>query len=465
MLSMAISLTTYSGTGYTIPFSCYNTTIARTIARLPFPTLTNASDTALGEVWAGRQAFAEACYENAAEYADVLGTAFVARDMLRIAEALDDDGLLRYWGFSYGTVLGATTAAMFPDKIDRMVLDGVVNSHQWYGGSAIEGVVQADTVLDGFFESCISNPGQCPLAQDSNSAEGLSQTFYTFLDTLKYNPIIIGDDPSTDLINYSLVKGLTFGAMYTPSLWPILAIALHTLLGGNITAIAQVFDSLGLSGRLSSDPFSPATPDALYGIQCGDTSLRSNNLTSLRAIIDPTVANSRLAGESFVVLEPLSCAPWPFFAKERYSGDFQAQTRSPIIFVGGPFDPVTPLVSARNISAGFDGSVVLQHNGYGVRKPIPGLSIVVFAHMSQHTSLGQASLCTAKNIQAYFRDGVLPSAGTVCSPDQVLFTNETTVQTLEPLLANVTKRAYSDDAHLLRAITHLSKNVRFGRRV
>ena len=40
-------------------------------------------------------------------------------------------------GFSYGTVLGATTAAMFPEKIDKMVLDGVVNSHQWYGGRSV----------------------------------------------------------------------------------------------------------------------------------------------------------------------------------------------------------------------------------------------------------------------------------------------------------------------------------------
>ena len=36
------------------------------------------------------------------------------------------------------------------------------------------------------------------------------------------------------------------------------------------------------------------------------------------------------------------------------------------MFVGGPFDPVTPLISAYNMSTGFEGSVVLQHNGYGV---------------------------------------------------------------------------------------------------
>ena len=35
-------------------------------------------------------------------------------------------------GFSYGTTLGATAAAMFPDKIERMIIDGVQNPHEYY---------------------------------------------------------------------------------------------------------------------------------------------------------------------------------------------------------------------------------------------------------------------------------------------------------------------------------------------
>jgi pimeloyl-ACP methyl ester carboxylesterase len=42
------------------------------------------------------------------------------------------NALTRLVGFSYGTLLGATTAAMFPDRIDKMVFDGVVNAHNYY---------------------------------------------------------------------------------------------------------------------------------------------------------------------------------------------------------------------------------------------------------------------------------------------------------------------------------------------
>lgn len=35
-------------------------------------------------------------------------------------------------GVSYGTILGATTVAMFPNRMDRVVLDGVVNPFEYF---------------------------------------------------------------------------------------------------------------------------------------------------------------------------------------------------------------------------------------------------------------------------------------------------------------------------------------------
>ena len=60
----------------------------------------NETETSLRRLWARGQVNANICQQqgNGNETAEYVGTAFVARDMLRVAEAVDEDGLLRYWG-------------------------------------------------------------------------------------------------------------------------------------------------------------------------------------------------------------------------------------------------------------------------------------------------------------------------------------------------------------------------------
>lgn len=58
-----------------------------------------------------------------------------ARDMDAIRKALGQQKI-SYYGFSYGTYLGAVYAQLFPKRVDRMVLDGVVNPGRvWYGAN------------------------------------------------------------------------------------------------------------------------------------------------------------------------------------------------------------------------------------------------------------------------------------------------------------------------------------------
>lgn len=59
---------------------------------------TNASDTAIGTAWAVQKSFAESCYQNAKDIGEYMSSAFVARDMMQIVDALDEDGMLRFFG-------------------------------------------------------------------------------------------------------------------------------------------------------------------------------------------------------------------------------------------------------------------------------------------------------------------------------------------------------------------------------
>ena len=95
--------------------------------------------------------------QNAASYLRHINTPNMAADILQIVKAHGKEKL-NYYGYlcahracselwsvltcivyidSAGTVLGTTFATMYPDKIERMVLDGVVDAEQWYTGESL----------------------------------------------------------------------------------------------------------------------------------------------------------------------------------------------------------------------------------------------------------------------------------------------------------------------------------------
>jgi hypothetical protein len=55
----------------------------------------------------------------------------------------------------------------------------------------------------------------------------------------------------------------------------------------------------------------------------------------------------------------MPCAHWGFTATEQYKGDFNVKTDNPILFMSSIYDPVTPMGSAYNASAVFEGNVVV----------------------------------------------------------------------------------------------------------
>lgn len=87
-----------SGVGETLPFSCFNTTQDRTTFNALSPTTTNNSDVALGTTWSLGGVEAELCLEKNKGIGELMSTAFIARDMMKIVDALGEDGLLRYYG-------------------------------------------------------------------------------------------------------------------------------------------------------------------------------------------------------------------------------------------------------------------------------------------------------------------------------------------------------------------------------
>ncbi|KAF9878316.1 nedd8-like protein [Colletotrichum karsti] len=403
------------GTGNTLFFSCFednnerNSYISGYFGSWSFLSThqyTNSSDTNPGRLWASAKLFVDKCYEKNKARGGVYGTAFVVRDMLQIVDALDEDGLLRYWGASYGTLLGQTAAAMFPERIDKMVLEANINGHEYYNTFDEEQSTDADKAFSAIFQWCIANPYTCALAERNMTAAQLEEAAYALIDELNSQPIPFG----TILIDYNMVKSAISSALGNPNSWRSVTGQLNALMDQNYDSFIDILSSGYWFINPLIDPLtdslidsdsssnSSSKSDALKAIACGDKIARVSSLDDFLPIMATQMGKSRILGDGPIMLE-MMCAQWRLNAKERYSGDFGVKTRSPILFIGTTADAITPLVSARNMSAAFEGSVVLHVNDYG-------------------HGLVSTSTCANKVTADYLVNGTLPENETFCELDE-----------------------------------------------
>jgi hypothetical protein len=220
--------------------------------------------------------------------------------------------------------------------------------------SHAEQITDGDKVFTVFCESCVASPSTCALARNNVTAADLEAKIYNLIDNIKFNPVPFNNT----LIDYDLIKNGIAAALYGPLYWSGMAAGLDALITGNLTLFAVTWDALLTSAGGATLP--------LAGISCSDKPVRFSSVEELRPSVERQYSVSRILGGTYPFLDAV-CSQWRMDAKERYLGDFQVRTRNPVLLVGNTGDPLTPLVSARNVSSGLAGSVVLQHNGYGVR--------------------------------------------------------------------------------------------------
>jgi hypothetical protein len=204
------------------------------------------------------------------------------------------------------------------------------------------------------------------LAQIDSSAGNLVRRVANLLEDLKVSPLVLGMNDSAGTVTYGGFKSTIVSALYFPATWSSLATLLAAVLERNASAYAAASAS-------APDPFPPSLfpdlsgPEVLDGIQCADKSFRANTLAEMLPTLARFESESWIRGDGDAAVAALQCARWKFASKERYTGTFdKIQTKFPALIVGNSIDPTTPLASARNLSEGLKGSVLLQNNGYGV---------------------------------------------------------------------------------------------------
>ncbi|KAL3952016.1 hypothetical protein ACCO45_013733 [Purpureocillium lilacinum] len=132
--------------------------------------------------------YVRACADTLGEHGRYVNTPQTAADMNSILDAVGQESMV-YWGLSYGSLLGQTYAQMFPERCERVVVDGVADVFEWYEAPLLlADYTDSQRVLDGFFDECVKAGGRCALASLAGSARELQAKVMAFLDGLKQDP-------------------------------------------------------------------------------------------------------------------------------------------------------------------------------------------------------------------------------------------------------------------------------------
>jgi pimeloyl-ACP methyl ester carboxylesterase len=302
--------------------------------------------------------FAEACVENN-EYIEYVGTNNSARDMDAIRRALGED-TISYFGFSYGSELGAAWATLFPDTVRAAVLDGAADPNADELESSLQQLAGFEASLATFLAQCSADPG-CAF-HNGGDAESAYDALMAALDA---DPIPSGD-PSRPPVNRDVATTGVIEAMYSDVRWPALAESL---------AAAQQGDGAGLMAL--NDSYYQRQPDGSYDnfleafpvISCADSGERRTVEEIDADAPRYTEVAPRLVPEGS--LGGYTCTFMPPSVDPRV--EITGAGAGTILVIGTTGDPSTPLDSTiRMADALEDGRLVVvvadQHTGYGVNR-------------------------------------------------------------------------------------------------
>ncbi len=367
-------------------------------------------------VWlAADRRVAKACVGKHTPILDHMATADVARDLDLLRRAVGDRGLT-YWGISYGSILGATYANLFPHKVRALALDGVADPVAWYTGRfGIGHFVPAfnrvgasqgsfDT-LEQFFALCDAGGPRCALSKGSPR-----QRFKALAAKLRVRPVVIEVDGSPFEFGYDELVSITLDFLYQPDAWPELAqgiadveaaVAAPTPAAARAVAEVPAFGTrLSAAANAAQEPYLNEV-EAEPGVTCGETD-NPSHAVAWRAVARISDVLTPYFGRPWTWLTSI-CRHWPGFDADRYTGPFTATTANPVLLVNPRYDPATPYQGARAVARLLPNSRLLTVNGWG------------------HTSFFAGSTCADQAVSRYLLQVVVPTRGTVCGVDHVPF--------------------------------------------
>lgn len=328
--------------------------------------------------------FIAACQKNSGKIFGFVDTVSAAKDMDVIRSALGAKKL-NYLGFSYGTFLGTTYAALFPKLVGRMVLDGAMDPSVSDEQQSLNQLKAFNQALRNYLADCLSK-SSCLFSGTVDTAMTRISNLFKALES---KPIKTSDGRMLNAD--SAVTGLIM-TLYSNDYWQYLDQAFEGAFKGDGTTfmrLADFYNDRNQDGSYGSNTF-----EANIAVSCLDSRADSSP-AAMAAQNAKVLAISPFLGR-YWLNGAVGCEQWPYpIAKKPVS--YAAKGSAPIIVVGTTGDPATPYWQSQNLAEKIlaNGHLV-TFNGEG------------------HTAYGRSNSCVVRAVDGYLVQGIVPAKDPNC---------------------------------------------------
>jgi pimeloyl-ACP methyl ester carboxylesterase len=339
-------------------------------ARPPYRTTTGAQQS----VWLQRsQDYAAACGKNGRALLDHVKTVDTVKDMDSLRRAVGAEQI-NYFGWSYGTYLGQVYSTLYPARVRRMVLDGVMDPSRTTYQSQLDQDLGFEQTMKMYFAWIAKYDGVYHLGRTEAKVE---TRFYAVRDQLDRHPAggKIGGDEWTDAFIW---------AGYRASAWEALTKAFSDYaIKGDGKLIKKLVDGVNPQGIGYDNNY------AMYlATECtDDTSWPADWSTWIK---DNQAIYPKARFNTWINLWfDAPCHYWP--AKPGQAVTVDGAKAPGILLISETYDAATP----------FSGALE-------TRRRYPKASLVEGVGGSSHAASLSGATCIDDTIADYLATGALP---------------------------------------------------------
>jgi pimeloyl-ACP methyl ester carboxylesterase len=302
------------------------------------------------------RAYVDRCAARNSDLMKHVSTGDVARD-LDLLRAAVGDAKLTYIGVSYGTLIGATYASLFPGKARALVLDSPIDAETWTRRpfeAFREQTASGENVLDRFFAACAAHQDSCGFGGDDPE-----DAFDDLAARLDAQPLPV---PGAEPVDGDDLRFVAYDSMYDQAEWPGLATALSSAAAGDGRPLRELVDS---AYRRRADGSYEPFWDAYFGVTALDQDYPGRIQSFLEAGRHSYSLFDHLWFNSGYNELPQGISPYE--SRDVFRGPFRNAGAAPALVIGGTHDPATPYHWAKRLVADLGNArlVTVRGNGHG----------------------------------------------------------------------------------------------------